>query len=151
MGMPAMLGKHLKTAPRIYSKLKLGGESKKSVLDIIKGWEELSAKDMDFLSDEVEFVLVTIPEALAVEQLDDIFSEFAKHGLRIERLVINNVIRDTSSGFLLTKAKQQGGYIRILRDSYPDVKIVELPMFPHEIKGMDKLRVIQRNLFEEAN
>ena len=43
LGMPAMLGEHLRTAPRIYSKLKVGRKSKKPVLDIIKGWEELSA------------------------------------------------------------------------------------------------------------
>src|SRR4030042_5456384 len=65
--MPAMLGKHLRMAPRVYSRLKLGDKSKRSVLDIIKGWEELSAVDMDFLKQGVEFVLVTIPEALAVE------------------------------------------------------------------------------------
>ena len=149
--MPAMLGKHLKTAPRIYSKLKLGGESKKSVLDIIRGWEELSARDIDFLRDEVEFVIVTIPEALAVEQLDDIFEEFDKHQLKIERLVINNVIKDTSSEFLVTKARQQREYIEILHDRYPKLKLVELPMFPHEIKGMDKLKDIEKNLFQEVS
>lgn len=149
--MPAMLGKHLRTAPRIYSKLKLGGEGKKSVLDIIKGWQGLSARDMEFLKDEVEFVIVTIPEALAVQQLDDIFDEFDRHELRIERLIINNVIKDTSSEFLVTKAKQQREYIEILRDTYPNVRMVELPMFPHEIKGVDRLKDIRRNLFEEES
>ena len=148
--MPAMLGKHLKAAPRIYSKLKFGGESKKSVLDIIKSWEDLSAKDMDFLKHGVEFVIVAIPEALAIEQLDGIFAEFDKHGLKTGQLVINNVIKDTSSEFLLTKAKQQKGYIEALYNSYLNLKIVELPRFPHEIKGMDNLRCIQRELFEET-
>jgi len=138
---PRMLGEHLRTAPRIYSRLKLGGESKKSVLDIIKGWEELSARDMDFLRDEVEFVIVTIPEALAVEQLGDVFDEFDRYGLRIERLVINNVIEDTSSEFLLTKARQQREYIEILHRSCPNVRIVELPMFPREIVGVETLPV----------
>lgn len=151
LGMPAMLGKHLRAAPRIYSKLKLGLKSKKSVLDIIKGWADLSATDMDFLRHEVEFVLVTIPEALAVEQLDGIFEEFGRHGLNIERLIINNVIKDTSSEFLLTKAEQQRGYIEILHDSYPNVEMVELPMFPREIKGVDRLKDIQRNLFKEMS
>ena len=148
--MPGMLGEHLRTAPRIYSRLKLGGESKKSLLDIIKGWEELSARDMDFLRDEVEFVIVTIPEALAVEQLGDVFGEFDRYGLRIERLVINNIIKDTSSEFLLTKARQQRKYIEILHRSYPNMRIVELPMFPQEIVGVEKLKEIGRDLFEEG-
>ena len=144
-----MLGKHLKTAPRIYSKLKTGKDSRKPVLDVIKGWEALSAKDMDFLRNEVGFVVVTIAEALAIEQLDDIFTEFNGHGLRIQRLVINNVIKDTSSEFLLAKASQQKWYIDILHDKYPDIEKVELPMLPHEIKGVDRIREIQTKLFSQ--
>ena len=55
-------------------------------MDIIKGWEELSAIDVEFLRTSVDFVIVTIPEALAIEQLDGIFSEFAKHRLELKRL-----------------------------------------------------------------
>ena len=148
--MPSMLGKHLKAAPRIYSKLKMGGESKKPVLDIIKGWEALSVRDMDFLRDEVNFVIVTIPEALAVEQLDDIFNEFDRYRLRIERLVINNVIKDMSSEFLCIRAEQQRGYINTLHNNYSNLAMVELPMFSREIKGMDRLKDIQRSLFGEV-
>ena len=63
---PALLGNHLRMAPRIYSKLKLGRRSREPVLDILKRWEELSAENMDFLRNEVNFTMVTIPEALAV-------------------------------------------------------------------------------------
>ena len=150
LGTPSMLGKHLKTAPRIYSRLKLGRESRRPVLDVIKGWQDLSAKDMDFLRNEVNFVIVTIPEALAVEQLDGIFAEFDRYELKIERLVINNVIEDISSEFLLSKSRQQKSYIEILHDRFPNVKTVELPMFPHEIKGIDKLKNIQVRLFGET-
>jgi arsenite-transporting ATPase len=147
---PAMLGKHLKTAPRIYSKLKVGKNSRRPVMEVIKGWEALSAKDMDFLRNEVGFVIVTIAEALAVEQLGGIFDEFDKNGLKIERLVINNVINDTSAEFLRAKASQQRGYIDILHNKYPNIIMVELPMFPHEIKGRDKLKEIQARLFNHA-
>lgn len=145
--MPAMLGKHLKMAPRIYSRLKLGDKSRRSVLEIIKGWEKLSAVDMGFLQREVEFVIVTIPEALAVEQLDDIFEQFHRHGLNIGRLVINNVIKDTSSDFLLTKSRQQRTYIDVLNRCYPNLQRIELPMFSREIKGIDRLKDIEREMF----
>lgn len=144
---PTMLRKHLKPAPRIYSKLKLGAKSKRSVLDILKGWERLSAEDMDFLRDEVRFVIVTIPEALAVEQLESIFGEFDRYGFRVDELIINNVIIETDSPFLQAKAKQQRGYIELLRDRYGEMRMVELPLFPYEIKGMERLQDIGRNLF----
>ena len=58
------------------------------------------------------------------------------------------MIKDTSSEFLVTKARQQSEYIEILHDRYPKLKLVEIPMFPHEIKGMDKLKDIEKNLFQ---
>lgn len=146
--MPAMLGRHLKTAPRIYSRLKLGRESKKSILDIIYDWERLSNEDLYFLRHMVRFIMVTIPEALAVKQLDKVFAEFDKYELKIERLIINNVVRDGDSQFLLTKAEQQREYIKILHDKYSDMKIVEIPMFPQEIKGMERLRILGKYLLE---
>ena len=148
LNMPAILSKHLKIAPRIYSRLKLGSDSKRSVLDIIKGWEELSTTDMEFLRTRVDFVIVTIPEALAVEQLDNVFAEFGKHQLELKRLIINNVIIEKSGEFLITKAKQQRQYIEMLQHRYPNLEKVKLPMFPLEIKGLDRLHDISRYLYK---
>jgi len=146
---PAMLREHLRLAPRIYSKLKLGSKTRRSVLDIIKGWESLSAEDMDFLRQGVRFVIVTIPEALAVEQLDVIFDEFDRHGLKADQLVINNVIKEIGdSSFLQAKAEQQKGHIELLYRRYQGIRIVELPLFAREIKGIDRLRDVERSLFK---
>ena len=145
---PSMLREHLRPAPRIYSRLKLGRQTRKPVLDIIKGWERLSAEDMDFLRYGVRFVIVTIPEALAVEQLDGIFREFNKYGFAAEQLVINNVIKEAGkSSFLRAKADQQKEYLEHLYRQYQGMKIVEVPLFPHEIKGIERLREVERSLF----
>ena len=126
----------------------MGKESKKPILDIIKDWEKLSSEDITFLGTEVQFIMVTIPEALAVKQLGKVFFEFDKYELKIERLIINNVIKDEDSEFLLTKAEQQREYIKILHDRYSNMKIVEIPMFPREIKGMERLRTLGKYLLE---
>ena len=108
----------------------------------------MSSEDIYFLRDEVRFIMVTIPEALAVRQLDKVLWEFDKYGLKIERLIINNVIKDEGSEFLITKAEQQREYIKMLHDTYSDMKIVEIPMFPREIKGVDRLREVGKYLLE---
>ncbi len=144
---PALLGKHLRMAPRIYSKLKLGQRSRESILDIIKRWERLSADNMDFLRSEVRFIMVTIPEALAVEQLESIFGELNEYGLKVKQLIINNVVKAQESDFLLTKAKQQKGYLEHIYEKYSDLKIMEIPMFPYELKGLDRLREVGEILF----
>ncbi|MBA7660161.1 hypothetical protein ES703_68160 [subsurface metagenome] len=144
---PALLGNHLRMAPRIYSKLKLGRRSREPVLDILKRWEELSAENMDFLRHEVNFTMVTIPEALAVEQLEGIFRELDKYGLRVQQLIINNVVKAPDSDFLKTKAGQQQAYLKHIYDRYSHLKIVELPMFPYELKGLERLREVGEILF----
>jgi len=144
---PAMLGEHLRMAPRIYSRLKIGQGSREPILDIIKRWEGLSAANMDFLRNKVKFTMVTIPEALAVEQLEGIFHELSEYGLKLQQLIINNVVKDESSDFLLTKARQQRNYLRLIYNRYPDLEIIELPMFPYELKGLDRLREIEKILF----
>jgi arsenite-transporting ATPase len=144
---PALLGNHLKMAPRIYSKLKLGRRSREPVLDILKRWEALSAANMDFLRNEVNFTMVTIPEALAVEQLEGIFRELNKYGLKVTQLIINNVVKTRDSDFLLTRANQQQEYLEHIYEKYANLKIVELPMFPYELKGLDRLREVGKILF----
>lgn len=140
--MPAMLCKHLKNAPLVYTKLKLGSDSKKPILRILKDWENLSAKDVKFIRDRVGFMVITIPEALAIEQLDEIFAEFKKHEFLVEKLIVNNVLKDMgqeTSEFLTNKREQQTTYIGLLHAKYPDMEIVELPMFSGEIKGLESL------------
>ncbi len=145
---PTMLREHLKPAPRIYSRLKLGGIRKKSVLAIIQEWEKLSAADMDFLREEVQFVLVTIAEALAVQQLEGIFGEFNRYGFKVGQLIINHVVKEASGEFLQTKADQQRGYIHSLHNRYGSLRVVEVNMFPYEIKGIPRLREVEKRLFE---
>ncbi len=145
--MPAMLRQHLKAAPKVYSRLKLGRQSKRPVLNIIAGWEELSGEDTDFLKNEVDFILVTIPEALAVQQLEQAFSEFRKYGFRFTRLIINNVIQESDSSFLRQKSSQQRDHLEVLRRNYSGLKVVELPLFPYEIKGLKRLEDVRKILF----
>jgi arsenite-transporting ATPase len=140
LGTPAMLRKHLKGAPKIYSKLKLGNASKKPILDILGDWEKLSARDMEFLKNRVDFSVVTIPEALAFEQLDEIFGEFHNSGLNIERLLVNNIITDTGTRFLAEKSEQQRRYIDLIRGKFTGLRIIEIPMLSYEVRGVDGLK-----------
>jgi arsenite-transporting ATPase len=144
---PAMLQEHLKMAPRIYSKLKVGQKSREPIMDIIKRWQKLSADNMDFLRNEVEFTMVTIPEALAVEQLRGVIGELKGYGIRVQQLIINNVVKAEGSDFLLTKASHQKPYIDAIYDKYSELKLIELPLFPYEIRGLDGLNKAAGVLF----
>ena len=145
--MPSMVNEHLKAAPRIYSSLIATGPRKRSVLGVIKAWQELSDNDMEFLKKEVELNLVTIAEALAVRQIDGILAELQNYGLRINNLIINQVVEEPDSPFLQSKARMQQTYIAELERKYSS-KFTILPLFPDEIKGTEKLKDVARRLFD---
>ncbi|MFC2069555.1 ArsA family ATPase [Chloroflexota bacterium] len=145
---PALLRNHLRMAPRIYSKLKLGEKSREPILAILKRWEKLSADNMDFIKNRVKFIMVTIPEALAVEQLDSIFRKLNEYDLKVRQLIINNVVREKDSDFLLKRAEQQKSYIEAIYSRYSHLEIVELPMFSYELKGTERLKEIEKILFQ---
>ncbi|MBN1693738.1 MAG: ArsA family ATPase [Dehalococcoidales bacterium] len=144
---PALLAEHLRLAPRIYSKLKFGNRSKEPVLEILKRWQKLSAANMDFLRRDVDFTMVTIPEALAVAQLEGTLRELEKYGLSIKQIIINNVVKIEDSLFLQTKSRQQRPYLKQIHEKYHDLKITELPLFPQEIKGIVRLKELGKILF----
>jgi arsenite-transporting ATPase len=143
---PALLAEHLRLAPRVYSHLRTSGERRESVMQVLHRWDELARACMEFLRREVRFSMVTIPEALALRQLEGVLAELGRHGLAIERLIVNNVVRDSDSAFLRQKAAQQEPHLYWLRSHYPDLPITEIPLFPHEIRGLEQLREVGRLL-----
>jgi arsenite-transporting ATPase len=91
--------------------------------------------------------MVTIPEALAVGQLEGIFRELDRYGLTVSEIIINNVVKIEDSLFLQTKARQQRPYLKHLHEKYGKYKITELPMFPQEVKGLERLQQVSKILF----
>lgn len=142
LGTPSLLARHLRLAPRVYSHLRTSGEQRESMMDVLRRWESLASLCMAFLRQAVRFVMVTIPEALALRQLDDVFRELAHYELKVEHLIVNNVIMNADSPFLAQKAAQQQGHLRQLRQRYGHLPITEVPLFPQEIQGLEGLRQV---------
>ena len=96
-------------------------------------------------------VMVTIPEALGVYQTRRLFKEFARFGLQVRHLIINHVITAPDSRFLIARQKMQTPYIQQLQTEYGShVEIIQVPEFPHEIKGIEKLKILQGRLFQHS-
>ncbi len=146
---PSMLREHLRPAPRIYSRLRLGERTRRPLLEILRQWEILSQQDILFLQEEVEICLVLIPEGLAVRQLERIERELKHYGLRIQRLILNGVILRGSSEFLEEKADQQRVYGSFLKERYSHIPMNEVPWLPYEVKGLNRLSEVAEALFSE--
>ncbi len=151
LGMPGLLEAHLRAAPRIYAHLKGTGEARESLMTVIGRWRELSTLCLAFLAREVRFSMVTIPEALAVRQLEGVVAELARHGIGLARLIVNHVAPESDSPFLATRRRAQAPQLEFLRTRFAGLPLVEVPEFPAEVRGLEALRRIGARLAPAAD
>ncbi len=159
--LPQIFLKHLEAATKFYMnlysyleklkesvKLKKG---KKSLLEIISGWENLAEKVVGFIRDpqKSEFIIVTIPEALGVRQTERIIKDFDEYQLTVNHLIVNYVIQEADCDFHKVRMEMQKHYINLLREQYAHrIKLILTPLFPHEIKGVERINKISEILFK---
>jgi len=158
--LPQIFLKHLEAATKFYMNLysyleKLKEtvkfkKGKRSLLEIISGWEDLAEKVVNFIRDpqKSEFIIVTIPEALGVKQTERIIKDFDEYQLKVNYLIVNYVIQKADCEFHRLRSDMQQNYIKILKDQYSQrIELIETPLFPHEIKGVEKIKRISEILF----
>lgn len=161
--LPQIFLKHLEAATKFYMnlysyfeklkeniKLKKG---KRSLLEIISGWEDLAEKVVNFIRDpeKSDFIIVTIPEALGVRQTERIVKDFDEYQLKVNHLIINHVIHEADCNFHKIRKEMQQTYIQILEKQYSHrIGLIEIPLMPLEIKGIERIHKISEILFKEV-
>jgi arsenite/tail-anchored protein-transporting ATPase len=160
LDMPNMFITHLTQAMKVYigftdyikkvqaaTKRKAGG---RKIVDIIADWEALSAKVVAFMKDKrnTEFVIVTIPEALGVKQSERVIKTLGDYGLAVNKLIVNNVIGESDNEFLSSRRRMQQGYLKHLYEEYAGrLEVLEMPLAPSEVKGLERIRQVSDILF----
>ncbi len=160
LDMPNMFISHLTKAMKIYmgftdyikkvQDVTKRKPSRRRIAEIIKEWEALADKVVSFMKNptNTEFILVTIPEALGVKQSERIIRSFDDYGLDMKHLIVNNVIGESDSPFLESRRDMQQGYLKHLQDEYGNrMEVLEVPLAPSEIKGLERIRQISSILF----
>jgi arsenite-transporting ATPase len=154
LGLPRRFIEHLRTAPRIYLDIKdRFNLSQTPLTKIIESWRELAQEVTQFFGDpaNVEFIMVTIPEALGVYLSRRVIKDLAEHGINVHHLIINNVIEEAECEFLQQRRAMQQPYIALLEDDYgAAMHLTKLPLFPYEVKGVHRLKEVERRLFADA-
>jgi len=151
LGLPQRFLEHLRVAPKVYLEVRDTFKlSRTPFLEIIESWKELSEQTIRFFTDpeNVEFIMVTIPEALGVYQSRRVMRDLRRHGLTVRYLIVNDVIREPDCEFHRQRWEMQQRYIRQLREGLDDgLTLVELPLLPYEVKGVERLAEVEGHLF----
>nr|HID14266.1 ATPase [Anaerolineae bacterium] len=151
LGLPHRFVEHLRVAPRVYLEVRDAFSlSRTPFLEIIESWRELAQQVIRFFSDpaNVEFILVTIPEALGVYQSRRVVRDLERHGLDVRYMIINGVIVEPDCDFHRRRMEMQRPYIKMLDDEYGErMTLVKLPRLPYEVKGVERLKEVEKFLF----
>lgn len=151
LGLPQRFLEHLRVAPKVYLEVRDTFKlSRTPFLEIIESWKRLSEQTIRFFTDpeNVEFIMVTIPEALGVYQSRRVMRDLRRHGLTVRYLIVNDIIREPDCEFHRQRWEMQQRYLRQLREELDDgLTLVELPLLPYEVKGVERLAEVERYLF----
>jgi len=160
--LPQLFLNHLEAAAKFYINLygtfaKIAStarlkKSKRTLLQIIEGWKELSQKVLDFLGDgrRTSFVIVTIAESLGVRLTERVLKDFEIFHLRVPHLIINNLVQEADCAFHRQRLSMQRKYVNLLRETYGQrMSLVEIPLLPYEVRGVKRITQVSEILFPE--
>jgi len=87
--------------------------------------------------------VVTIPEKAAVEESRRLIETVESHGVHVDSIIINHVIRECDCQFCQNKMVSQTAYIQDLQSRYSDKRVALLPDYGAEVKGEGLWQVAQ--------
>jgi len=94
-----------------------------------------------------EFIPVCIPELMAISEIGRLLSNLANTNIIARQIVVNNVMISDGCDFCRKRKEGQLPYLEIITNDFRNLNMVEVPMFPNEIKGIEALNQLRRHLF----
>lgn len=148
---------HLSEAAALYLRLKktltkLTGGKEKSPLPLIQEWRKLAKKILTMVKNEkTHTIIVTIPEALGVNQTERIIKDLENFGINVGKIIVNFVLPEEQDKCVFHERKReiQKKYLGILEEKYSkEPGLVILPDLPEEVKGIEGIQKVENLLFK---
>jgi arsenite-transporting ATPase len=96
-----------------------------------------------------EFVAITIPEAMGIVETERLLSALKRLEISCRHVVLNMLIPRTKCGFCVPKMEEQQKYIQEAKRKFSDYLVSEIPLFPYEINGIDRLTELSEVMYEK--
>ena len=118
-----------------------------TMLELAKSVRRIQETLMDPI--RTEFVMVAIPEAMGILEMERLLSALKKLKIPCQHIVINMVIPPTECSFCASKREEQQGHIQKAKVQFSDYLFTEIPLLPYEIKGIDRLNNFSKIIYKE--
>ncbi|MDO8872748.1 MAG: ArsA family ATPase [Methanoregula sp.] len=125
-------------------------ESSKDTLDLaLLRLQEMAQHALAVLTDHerTEFVLIIIPEALALYQTERMKQVLDRLDILTARIIVNGIVPKNTCPFCISRRTVQERYLKKIHKRYDDqLTVIEVPLFSGELKGRELLMEYARYL-----
>ena len=94
-----------------------------------------------------EFAAVAISETMGVLETERLLSGLSKLRAAAQTAIVNKMIPPSSCGFCSSKRGEQATRLREMHEKFPEYQLLPMPLFPHQIRGVESLREFAEILF----
>ncbi|MDO9529574.1 MAG: ArsA family ATPase [Syntrophales bacterium] len=94
-----------------------------------------------------QLVTVTIPEAMGVEETTRLIASVKRLGVPCSNIFVNMVTPSSGCAFCCSKREGEQRYIQKLSQKNPEYNIVQVPLFSHQIRGVEKLTRLSETIY----
>lgn len=92
--------------------------------------------------------LVTNAEKMVVRETQRAFVYFSLHGLTVDQVIVNRVLpKDVKDEFFREWHGTQERFVKEIEDYFSPVPVRQVPLFPHEVLGYERIKTLARSLF----
>jgi arsenite-transporting ATPase len=129
-----------------------GGDAEESSWEMIqKTKDKIRAARIELSDpDTTQFIVVMIPEAMAVFETQRLLASLDKWHIPATNMVVNQLVPPNPSCVFCTKRyEMQRTNLKDIRDLFADIDITEVPLFDSEIRGIEGITKLGEILIDE--
>ncbi len=101
--------------------------------------------------EKTEFVAITIPEAMGIAETGRLLSTLKRLEITCRHVVLNMLIPPSRCGFCARKREEQKNYVQEAKRKFSDYLVSEIPLFTHDITGIDSLTELSEVMYEKES
>jgi arsenite/tail-anchored protein-transporting ATPase len=109
-----------------------------------------AVRKMLYDPEQTSFTLVTIPEAMGVRETQRYRELLREQGVPVTDLIVNRVEREHSGcAYCRARVATQRPWLKELTKSFKDLRVAYLPLLDEEVRGVDKLEKIGKEIWRK--
>jgi arsenite-transporting ATPase len=102
--------------------------------------------------EQTTFKMVVIPEEMSIYESERAMESLKKYNINADSVIINQLMPDiTDCDFCQSRYKIQQKHVNLIRQKFSDKKILQIPLFKEEVKGIEKLKELGEVLYENKS